>query len=197
MFECIYINKQSSNSIPTFSSVLKDFTEDNEIIWVTKKLNTADSAWQANHDYKKGDSIKQGNFSYECIGFIGTSGASEPNYKTSDVFEIIDIDQPNKKFTIDGNKVNHMLVNDLIDVRNSSLNDGIYTVVSVSLVSGDTVVEVSEPINDPTIVGEIVLEDPHTYDGNIAWEFYPSDINIIDYDWNDYIKITSSVTLLT
>jgi pyrrolidone-carboxylate peptidase len=63
------------------------------------------------------------------------------------------INQPNKKFTVAGDFRGGIDPGETIFVANSTANNGKYTVVSVNLVSGNTVIEVSQTIPSATVDG--------------------------------------------
>ena len=86
------------------------------------------------------------------------------------------VDQPNKKFTLAGDLTVFCHVGDKIRVQSSTGNDGIYTVVSATLVSGDTEVVVSETLASNIVDGTIFrnsLVNPQTY------EFQSDDLFLI------------------
>ena len=68
-------------------------------------------------------------------------------------FDIIDVNQGTKKFTIDEEVASYFPVGTQIKIEGSTGNDGSYTVVAAAEVGGDTEIEVSEAIPDPTIDG--------------------------------------------
>lgn len=69
------------------------------------------------------------------------------------------LDTGANKFTISGDKLDYLAVNDKIKIKGSTGNDGPYTVVDLSLVSGDTVIEVSPSFSNTTANGMIHLLD--------------------------------------
>ena len=137
MFELTAIQFRSGNSIPTFSDVLGDFTNDNEIIWACKDKIESDPAWSSNHIYELGNSIKNGSFSYECVGFRGTSDITLPNFKQTDNFAILNSDIATRKFTVSGDVTDFFSIHDTVRVLGSNGNDGYYT-VSYSTYNGST-----------------------------------------------------------
>lgn len=77
------------------------------------------------------------------------------------------VDQPNKKFTLAGDLTASFTGVTSINVQDSTANDGIYTVVSVTLVSGNTVVTVSESLPSNVANGTLFrnsLSNPETYE---------------------------------
>lgn len=195
MFECVKIRKKSGSSIPSFSTDLEDFTEDNELIWVTKPKVNSDPAWQSDTYYSIGDSILEGDFSYECIGFRGKSKSLEPTFKNINYYPIIGVNQGTKKFTVAGDKTEHFLPNDTIRIQNSNGNDGYYQVIDSSLFGGNTQIEVDIAIPSSDVSGNLYMEDTYTRDNDILWKFFNEDEIIFNYNWSDYIKITNNINV--
>jgi hypothetical protein len=195
MFEFAYIQKQSGATIPTFTTVLQDFTEDNDIIWVCKPKVTQDIAWQANNIYNIGDSILNGDFSYQVIGFKGSSSGSVPPFKSDLSYPIITANTAGNTFTIQGNKTSYFLPKDTVRVQSSSGNDGYYSVINSTSYGSTTIVSVNEPVDSATADGFLYSEDGYTKDGEILWEYFNSDEILFNYNWNNYIKITSNIEL--
>lgn len=195
MFECVEIKRYSGNSLPSFSTSLGNFSEDNEIIWVTKPKVNSDLAWQSNHIYSVGDSILEGDFSYECIGFRGKSNSSEPIFKVINYYSIIGVNQGTKTFKVGGDKTEHFLTNDTVRIQNSNGNDGYYSVVSSVYSLGNTEIVVNESIPTSNVSGNIYMEDDDTKDNEILWKLINEDEIIFNYDWSDYIKITNNINL--
>ena len=76
------------------------------------------------------------------------------------------LDQVNKKFTLATDLTSFFHAGDKINIQGSTGNNGIYTVVSALLVTGNTVVTVSEAIPSLIADGNIFrnsLVDPQTY----------------------------------
>lgn len=69
--------------------------------------------------------------------------------------DITAVNTGTQTFTIAGDYTASLTVNKLITVLSSTSNDGTYTVVSSSLVSGNTEIIVSETIPDGTVDGRI------------------------------------------
>jgi len=185
MFECIAIQKYSGTIIPSFTTVLQDFTEDNGLIWVCKSKIASGLAWTPSTMYNIGDSILEGEFSYEVVGFRGTSSGSLPVFKDIEYYELIWVDIPNYTFRIAGDKTQHILVNDTIQVQESTGNDGYYTVVSSTFSGGNTDVVVSQVIPSSVIDGKLYLEDTLTRDGDILWKYFDENEVLFNYGWNN------------
>ena len=86
------------------------------------------------------------------------------------------VDQPNKKFTIAGDETSFVFVGDKIRVQGSTGNDGVYSVVSKALVSGNTEIVVSESLPNTTADGNIFrnsIVNPDNY------EFADDDVLLI------------------
>lgn len=101
------------------------------------------------------------------VGVAGNASVVLPTNYNDNVFGPINaltrerpisaINQPAKKFTVAGDFRSGIDPGETIFVANStSGNNGKYTVVSVNLVSGNTVIEVSQPIPSATIGGGIL-----------------------------------------
>lgn len=199
IFECIQLSMTSGASMPTFSSTLQDFTEDNQLIWVTKPRVTSDSAWQSNTVYNLGDSVTDGNpsgtFSYEVVGFIGTSKVSQPVFKTTDNYPIVSIDQTNKIISVAGNYTQHFLANDTVRVIGSTGNDGYYKILSSNFNGVNTDVYVDSVIPNANANGNLYMEDNLTKDGNILWKYYDSTNVLFNFNWNEYIIIKNNIYL--
>jgi pyrrolidone-carboxylate peptidase len=101
------------------------------------------------------------------VGIAGNASVVLPTNYNDNVFGPINaltrerpisaINQPSKKFTVAGDFRSGIDVGETIFVANStSGNNGKYTVVSINLVSGNTVIEVSQPIPSATIGGGIL-----------------------------------------
>ena len=67
---------------------------------------------------------------------------------------IIGVNQLDKEFTADGDYV-YLIEGDEITISGSTGNDGTYTIASLTLSGGDTIIEVEEVIPDATIDGNI------------------------------------------
>lgn len=107
-----------------------------------------------------------------------------------EIGDITAVDASNKKFTVATDLTAFMYTGDKIRVGNSTGNDGVYTVVSTALVSGNTVVTVSETVSSNVVSGTIFrnsLADPETY------EFQDNDLFLITAanqgSWINDIKI--------
>ena len=72
-------------------------------------------------------------------------------------FPITNVNQVNKEFTISGDYTSLITVGDTLSVSGSTGNDGTYTIASLTLSSGDTIIEVDEAIPDGTIDGTITV----------------------------------------
>lgn len=72
--------------------------------------------------------------------------------------DVIGVDQVNKKFTLLG-EFPFLVVGNKISIFQSTGNNGVYTVVGVLIVSGDTVVTVNESIPDSVVDGVSVKKD--------------------------------------
>lgn len=197
MFEVVDIKKYSGSSTPSFTTVLQDFTEDNNIIWVCKDQVEGDASWHSNTHYKIGDSISHGNFSYECIGFKGSSESYQPLFKSQSYYPITGVTNSNPyTFTITGDYTSHFLANDTIRVKGSTGNDGYYNVVESFVSGSNTIVKVSSIIPSTIADGNLYMEDTYTRDGDILWKFYTEDNVDFRYGWNDYIKITTNIAIV-
>ena len=197
MFEVVDIVKQSGGSLPSFTTTLSDFTEDNDIIWVCKTKVTGDPAWQASTHYKIGDSVLSGNFSYACIGFLDTTSSSLPLFKTTDSYTITAVNNSNPyTFTVTGNLTSLYLANDVVRVLGSNDNDGYYNVVTSSLSGGNTVVQVSSAIPTTNVGGSLFMEDTLTKDGGILWKYYDNENISFLYDWDEYLKVTTTIAIV-
>lgn len=91
------------------------------------------------------------------------------NIKLTDVLvgNISAVEVPNHKFKIAGDVSAFFKVNDLFNIKNSTGNNGIYTVVSSNFVTPDTEIVVSEVIPSATADGSIyrnTLVNPDTYE---------------------------------
>jgi hypothetical protein len=100
------------------------------------------------------------------------------------------VNQLNKKFTLAGDKTTTLLAGNIINIQDSTGNDGVYTVVSSTLVLTDTEIEVSEVIADGTADGDIYKETISTNTlkiaGDVSASFKVNDlINIQDSTGND------------
>ena len=195
LFECISINHKSGFSIPNFSANLGDFTDDNEIVWNCKTLVENDPAWQANAIVNIGDSIKSGTFSYECIGFRGTSANMEPKFKITDNYPVGGVNISTNQFTVSGDLTNFIRTEDIIQIRNSTGNDGYYTVSAIFCNGTNTYITITGVINSNVADGHIYLQDTLTVDGNILWQYYNPNETSFSYDWNAYVRINNHVVL--
>jgi len=81
------------------------------------------------------------------------SQAEIPNFKES----ITSVDTTADTVTIAGDYTAYLSTDETIKIVGSTGNDGTYTVASVSLSSGDTVIAVDEAIGDSTADGEVRL----------------------------------------
>jgi len=194
-FICVGIIRYSGNSQPSFGTTIGKFTNDNEIIWVCKSIETSDPYWSANTDYRIGDSIQKGSYSYECVGFKGSSASSEPAYKSTSHYSIVSVSTGDHKFSIQGNKTNFFRTYDTIKVTDSTGNNGYYTVLSVSYDSTNTNIVVSETVSSSVVDGNLYTEDLDTVDGNLLLEYFDEDETSFTYFWNTYLDITNTVNL--
>lgn len=196
IFECIYIQRNSGATTPAFTPILKEFTEDGDLIWVCKNKINSDNLWQANTEYKLGDSIRFEDFSYEVVGFKGSSNTTLPLFKDTDNYSIISVDNSNPYiFVIDGNKTEHFLTNDTVRVQASSFNNGYYSVLGATFNGTNTEIQVEQQIPTNTVDGNIYMEDSLTSDGDILWQMIDEDEVLLRYNWNDYLKIKTNINL--
>lgn len=93
---------------------------------------------------------------------------------------IIGVNQGTKKFTIDGDFTSSLSGATSIVVVRSTANNGTYTIVSVVLSAGDTVIEVSEAIPSGTIDGSIQFSTQTVYSKiiNVTYEDVVPVVNI-------------------
>lgn len=95
-------------------------------------------------------------------------------------FVITGVNPGTKKFTIAGDKTEYFSVGAQIKVTESTGNDGLYTVVSFSVVGVDTEIEVSEAIPDPTVDGSLYIDRlPILKMGVDAWQHT---LKVIEYN---------------
>ena len=197
MFEVVDIIKYSGNTIPTFTTVTGDFTEDNELIWVCIPKVQGHSSWQANHHYSVGDYITSGNFSYQCVGFLGATETYLPPFKTTQSYPVIAVNNSGPyTFTVSGDKTSFYLPNDVIHIVGSSGNDGYYNVIQSIISSGDTVIQVNSQIPTNSVSGNVTMEDASTKDGGILWKYYDADNILFQYNWNEYLKIKTNIAIV-
>lgn len=197
LFECVHIKRYSGSTIPTFTNIIKEFTEDRNLIWVCKNKVNSDGNWTANTSYKLGDSIQQGDFSYEVIGFRAKTQTSLPKFKITDSYPIVAVSNVSPyKFTIAGDYTSFININDSISVRNSVENNGYYTVTNVALLGGNTVITVQQPIISNTVDGDLYLDNLLTLDGDLLWEYKDKDDVIFNYSWKDYLVIKNNITII-
>lgn len=194
MYELVEILRKSGTTQPAWNPQIQSFTEDGDLIWVCKNKNTTDPAWRANTIYRKGDSIAVGNFSYECVGYKGTSGNSQPDWKTTQKYLISGVNTANKEFYLAGNHVDKYVADDIVRVRNSSSNNGYYTVVDSAYFDGKTIIAVAENIPSNTVDGYLYMEHLNTSDNGILWSVHDP-IDVLTYRWNEYLVATINLTL--
>lgn len=63
------------------------FVTDGRILWLTEQLVGSPPAWQPGYNYQLGDIVvptsptaQQLNLQFQCVGFIGTSGGTQPDF---------------------------------------------------------------------------------------------------------------------
>jgi len=102
----------------------------------------------ANNDYK----VK-----YEPKGYGGTVDTIVSNEQSSS-FRIQDVDTTNDIFTVAGDQTDNLVVNQAIEVTQSTGNDGTYIINNLSYNSTDnqTDITVDENVSDPTSDGVIL-----------------------------------------
>lgn len=81
--------------------------------------------------------------------------------------DIIAVDQPGKKFTLSGDHAGTIQIGETLSVIRSTGNNGLYTVVSTTLVGSDTEVVVAQIIPSAVVDGEMTWVD-------IAIRYYPA-----------------------
>ena len=95
----------------------------------------------------------------EIIDAGAVGGNNEYNYIISGgEFDIIGVDTVADTFTIDDDYQSYFPVGTQFIVEDSTGNDGIYTVQSVTLTAGDTVITVDEDITDATADGILYID---------------------------------------
>lgn len=132
-----------------------------DLIW-SKEIGLAYAA-----DDPSGDNVSTVLKLHYCrkfpVGVAGNASVVMPTTYNDNVFGPINaltrerpisaINQPNKKFTVAGDFRSGIDPGESVFVANSTGNNGKYTVVSVNLVSGNTVIEVSQTIPSATVDG--------------------------------------------
>ncbi|MEL6812048.1 MAG: hypothetical protein AAFP76_11990, partial [Bacteroidota bacterium] len=79
-----------------------------------------------------------------------------------DSFGIEEIDRDNRTLKASSNISAHFIVNDIFEIRNSTSNDGFYTIRAIKNVSGKTILSFWEPIPTDATDGEII--DQHVFE---------------------------------
>ena len=74
-------------------------------------------------------------------------------------FGILDVDVDNKTFTVNGPTASEFVAGQVLYVNDSTDNDGTYTIVSATDGDENTVVTVSEDIEDSTVDGNVSLKN--------------------------------------
>lgn len=143
-------------------------------------LSKADKLWVVRADNKS----KFGGL------IIKKDGSTNIQLTSVEIGSIDGVNQGTKIFTLLGDVTAHIKVDDIIKVGGSTGNDGLYTVVSGDLVSGNTDIEVSEVISDGTVDGSInknSIVTPENY------EFGTDDLMLItgvnEGAWADDISV--------
>lgn len=73
------------------------FVKDNSILWLQVPLVGTPAAWAPGVNYKIGDTVKPttvipelADFMFQCVGFVGKSGNSQPTFPLSLASTVID-----------------------------------------------------------------------------------------------------------
>jgi len=193
MFKCVDLIKSSGTSVPDISSTdVGDFIADGNIIWVCKTYNDTYSDRTDSTNYRLSDSVNIGTLSFECVGYIGVSGAATPNFEQTS-YTINSFTSTG--FNILGDKTAYFKQNDVIkavssnntytfSVKSSSYNQS--TQITTVIVNQSVSLDYEYSTLIPTLRG--------TQDGEILWELVDDITNIV-YSWNVYN--TFSYTLAT
>ena len=200
MFKAIDLVKFNGSTQPTTfidNSVLDigTFITDGNILWVSLLPNGSDAPWTPNTSYRLGNRIQVGNFSYECIGYIGQSDTTQPVFEL-DSYTISQ--QGSNYFKLSGNHAKYFSANDVLQVYISS---GLFYSFSVSATNGvsydsvtnTTTVNVNQPVNQPYT--HLLKRHIGTNDGNVFWEIV-DDITVYSSSWKVFNTINFSIPTL-
>ena len=180
------------------------FIEDGDIIWVGKLLNTSDPVRTGNTNYRLGNSVQVGDYSYECVGYRGVSNTLLPIFELSsypivsqgtedsygDTGNLI----PVSYFDIPGNYTNYFKVNDTLKVYTSNESFYSFSVKDVHYVnsSATTRIDVKQTLVPGFVYTSINKRNIGTFDGNIFWEIQ-NDLTVYNSSWKTYNTISYSL----
>lgn len=191
MFKCTDILKRSNSQTVDFSNAtLGDFVPDGEIIWVCKPLITANPYRTNNTVYRLGDSIQQGNYSFECISYSGMSD------NTSTTFELLQypiVNQQPSYVELSGNYFPFFKLDDIIQGHSSSIINT-YSIQNVTYdsISNTTRLYLFQVLD--THIDYITSKQVGTKDNELFINILLDNTNIV-YPWNVYNNFNYSLTV--
>lgn len=89
MFKVIDLVKYSEASLPASFTTsanlggIGTFVYDGDLLWVGVLLNDSDPVWAANTNYRLGDRVQVGTYSYVLVGYRGKSSLTQPVFELS------------------------------------------------------------------------------------------------------------------
>lgn len=200
MFKAVDLVKQTNSTIPDFTLASEgDYIEDGEIVWVAKTLNSSDTARQNSTSYRLGESMKTGNYSFECIGYKGlTSNVPNSQPITFELPSYTISSAGTDYFEIDGNYSSFFAVNDVIRVYISNSSFYSFSVSSVSYINSQakTRVNVNQTVDLVPTYLTLVKSYVGTKDGEILWYIVDDPTNI-EYEWDSYNVTTYDLVTST
>ena len=181
----------SGSAAPTWPTTVNETVIDNNLIWqkVDEFQGLATSVWEANTAYAIYDYVKDSTNSeniFKCIGYVGKSGTDEPTWNTQS-------DQVNdneivwqKLDTYDDEAASWAASTDykVGDVIKPTIDQLNFRCIGFRASSSGT-----EPEWGDTVGGGIT-------DGRILWTERQNDLTSIALKWNEYLSLTSQVTIV-
>lgn len=87
IYQCVEVLNHSDAIEPTWPEVAGQEVYDGRLIWKARLIEGTVPVWQASHVYRKGDVVKKtvgtSTLMYQCVGYLGVSGVSQPTWNTS------------------------------------------------------------------------------------------------------------------
>jgi hypothetical protein len=185
MFKCVDLVKSSADtpSSDFDTPSIGDYIEDGEVVWITKVYNDSNPTRMDSTDYRLGDSVKVGSYSFECIGYAGKTGSGsvvfeETKYTVSA--------STTSYFDISGDYTNYFKPDDALRAYINDTQYYTYTIDTVSYEVGSDVTRVNTKQVIPELTfTELTNSRKGTRDKEIFWNIV-DDLTEIKYGWNVY-----------
>ncbi len=197
--DLIKYNDEALSATPSGFSTgeIGDFVNDGNILWVRKLLNMSHPDRTANTNYRLGDNIKVGSYSYECVGYRGKTDEALSTTPIFELDEYIIVDKGADYFEITGDYSAFFKEDDVLKVF---VSNSLYYSFSVDTVAylnstGRTRVTVNQTVVNSLSYTKIQKEYVGTQDGFINWVIVDDNTKCLT-SWKSYNSINYDLTIL-